>query len=215
MPNSNIILVGPPGAGKGTQAIMLREKLDAHYISTGDLFRSHLSNETELGKQAQTYMNAGELVPDTLTINMLSEELEKKDGSQGFILDGFPRNVAQAEALSKLLEDKQLKIDVVLFFNVPTDELVRRLSTRFTCRICQAPANLNDTESHSSSSCPQCGGELYQRPDDAPQAIKRRLDVYEEETKPILDYYDTQRLLTEIDSIGSINEVFEKVAGAL
>ena len=130
MDTSNIILVGPPGAGKGTQAIMLREKLDALYISTGDLFRSHLSNETDLGKEAQKYMSAGELVPDALTINMLSQELEKKSDDHGFILDGFPRNVVQADALSELLDRKDLSIDVVLFFNVPNDELVRRLSTR-------------------------------------------------------------------------------------
>jgi adenylate kinase len=224
MDTSNIILVGPPGAGKGTQAIMLREKLDALYISTGDLFRSHLSNETDLGKEAQKYMSAGELVPDALTINMLSQELEKKADDHGFILDGFPRNVVQADALSELLDRKDLSIDVVLFFNVPNDELVRRLSTRYTCTVCQAPHNVDQTKSTPTSKCNldrtklafvECEGELYQRSDDAPEAIKRRLDVYDEETKPILNYYEEQNLLTEINSVGSVEEVFTRVEGAL
>ena len=212
---SNIILVGPPGAGKGTQAIMLREKLDALYISTGDLFRSHLSNETDLGKEAQKYMSAGELVPDKLTINMLSQELEKKENGHGFILDGFPRNVVQADALSNLLESKELSVDIVLFFNVPNDELVRRLSTRYTCKVCQAPHNLNKSGDNVDPTCNLCDGELYQRTDDAPEAIKRRLDVYEQETKPILNYYDQKDLLTEIDSIGTGDEVFTRVEGVL
>ena len=215
MDTSHIILVGPPGAGKGTQAIMLREKLDALYISTGDLFRSHLSNETDLGKEAQKYMSAGELVPDALTINMLSQELEKKSDDNGFILDGFPRNVVQADALSELLDRKDLSIDVVLFFNVPNDELVRRLSTRYTCKVCQAPQNINQSEGNVTSKCNLCEGELYQRSDDAPEAIKRRLDVYDEETKPILNYYEEQNLLTEISSVGSVEEVFTRVEGAL
>ena len=215
MDTSNIILVGPPGAGKGTQAIMLREKLDALYISTGDLFRSHLSNETDLGKEAQKYMSAGELVPDALTINMLSQELEKKADDHGFILDGFPRNVVQADALSELLDRKDLSIDLVLFFNVPNDELVRRLSTRYTCKACQAPQNINESEGNATPKCNLCEGELYQRSDDAPESIKRRLDVYDEETKPILNYYEEQNLLTEINSVGSVEEVFTRVEGAL
>ena len=215
MDTSNIILVGPPGAGKGTQAIMLREKLDALYISTGDLFRSHLSNETDLGKEAQKFMSAGELVPDALTINMLSQELEKKADDHGFILDGFPRNVVQADALSELLDRKDLSIDLVLFFNVPNDELVRRLSTRYTCKVCQAPQNINESGGNVTSRCNLCEGELYQRNDDAPEAIKRRLDVYDQETKPILNYYEEQNLLTEINSVGSVEEVFTRVEGAL
>lgn len=211
MSNSNIILVGPPGAGKGTQAIMLRGKLDAHYISTGDLFRAHLSNETELGKEAQKYMTTGELVPDSLTINMLSEELTKKKNDRGFILDGFPRNVAQADALGDLLDDMDLRVDAVLFFNVPNSELVRRLSTRYTCKACQAPHNLNGEQSLDDTKCSQCDGDLYQRADDSPDAIKRRLDVYEEETKPILKYYNEKQLLTEIDSVGTVDEVFARV----
>ena len=149
-------------------------------------------------------MSAGELVPDALTINMLSQELEKKSDDHGFILDGFPRNVVQADALSELLDRKDLSIDVVLFFNVPNDELVRRLSTRYTCTVCQAPHNVDQTKSTPTSKCNldrtklafvECEGELYQRSDDAPEAIKRRLDVYDEETKPILNYYEEQNLL--------------------
>jgi adenylate kinase len=211
MNKSNIILVGPPGAGKGTQAILLRDKMDLNYISTGDLFRFNLNNSTTLGKKAQQYMSTGELVPDSITINMLAEELNSLGIDKGFILDGFPRTLPQAESLDAFMENLSIELDTVLFFDVPNDELVLRLSSRYTCRECQAPNMLNSSKTSEVPTCSQCNGELYQREDDTPSAIERRLEVYDQETKPIINFYETKGILHTIDSLGKVEEVFSKV----
>lgn len=211
----NIVMLGPPGAGKGTQAALLAERLSIPHVATGDLFREALKAETELGQTAKAYMERGELVPDEVTIGMVRERLRQPDCARGVILDGFPRTVEQAKALDGLLAERDGRIDAVLFIDAEGDELVRRLSSRWTCRGCQAVYNVISNPPREQGRCDICGGQLYQRADDVPETVRNRIAVYREQTSPLVDYYQNQGLLVTIKSEGGIERVQEKILEAL
>jgi adenylate kinase len=202
-----IILLGAPGAGKGTQAVMLAEKLNVVQVASGDLFRQALSNETELGKKAKAYMEKGQLVPDEITIQMVLDRLAAPDCENGALLDGFPRNIEQAKALDKALAAQSKAIDKVVYIKVSEGELLKRLSGRWICRDCQAPYHEVDSPPKVAGKCDRCGGELYQRPDDNVETVKKRLQVYFTETAPLIDYYHKAEKLLEIDGEGAATEV--------
>ncbi|MET9416958.1 adenylate kinase [Streptomyces klenkii] len=211
-----IVLVGPPGAGKGTQAAYLAKNLAIPHISTGDLFRANISQGTPLGQKAQEYMRAGQLVPDEVTIGMAKDRMSQPDAGHGFLLDGFPRNLAQAEALDQILKADGLKLDAVLDLEVPEDEVVKRIAGRRMCRkdsshIFHAIYNPPAVE----GVCDTCGGELYQREDDSEETVRRRLEVYHSETEPIIDYYKAQGLVVTISALGKVTEVTERAMSAL
>ena len=205
----NIILFGPPGAGKGTQALLLKEQLGVAHISSGDLFRHHLSNGTALGELARGYMNRGVLVPDDVTIGMVLERIGELDNDGGFMLDGFPRNVSQAQALDASLCASGRRIDRALHIKVDDAELIRRLSNRYICRLCQKPYARHAATGAAPQQCDDCpdGGDIYQRDDDTADAVARRIAVYHQETAPTLDYYRQQGLLAEIPGEGPVAEV--------
>ena len=210
-----IILLGAPGAGKGTQAVMLAEKLKLVQVASGDLFRQALASETELGKKAKVYMEKGQLVPDEITIQMVLERLAAPDCSNGAILDGFPRNLEQAEALDKALAPQKKAIDKVVYIKVSEGELLKRLSGRWICRQCQAPYHEVDSPPKVKGVCDRCGGELYQRADDNVETIKNRLKVYFAETSPLIDYYKQSGKLLEINGEGAAAEINGRVTSAL
>ncbi|MFI9026650.1 adenylate kinase [Streptomyces sp. NPDC053560] len=211
-----IVLVGPPGAGKGTQAAYLAENLAIPHISTGDLFRANISQGTELGKAAKAYMDAGNLVPDEVTIGMAKDRMEQADAADGFLLDGFPRNLAQAKALDGILEDAGLKLDAVLDLEVPEDEVVKRISGRRMCRKDGKHIfHVEYSPSKTDGSCDICGGDLYQREDDREETVRKRLEVYHTETEPIIDYYKAQDLVVTIPALGKVDEVTQRAMGAL
>lgn len=211
----NLIMLGPPGAGKGTQAAMLAERLGIPHVASGDLFREALKAESELGVTAKSYMDRGELVPDEVTIAMIRERFLKPDCEKGVILDGFPRTIEQAKALKELLAEQGKTIDVALFIDASEDELVRRLSSRWTCRNCQAIYNLISNPPREKSKCDVCGGELYQRADDVPETVRNRIRVYWDQTNPLIDYYRDEGLLITIESEGGIDHVQAKILEAL
>ncbi|NPB09730.1 MAG: adenylate kinase [Thermodesulfobacteria bacterium] len=211
----NIVFLGPPGAGKGTQAKMIAEKYGIPQISTGDMFREHLSKGTELGKKAQEYMEKGQLVPDEIVLGMVEERLKQPDCEKGFILDGFPRTVPQAEALDKLLEKMGKKIDYAILIDVPDEELVKRLTGRRTCKKCGMMYHVIFKPPKEDNKCDACGGELYQRPDDNEETVRNRLKVYHEQTEPIISYYEKKGVLHRIDGMGSIDEIFNRIVQVL
>ena len=211
----NIIFVGAPGAGKGTQASMVARKLNLVHISSGDLFRQALGQGTELGKKAKAYMERGILVPDEITIQMVMERLSAPDCDNGVILDGFPRNLPQAEALDSALGEQGKAIDKVVSISVSEEELIRRLSGRWLCRQCQTVYNMVNSPPGVAGKCDKCEGELYQRPDDKPKTVKKRLDVYFAETAPLVDYYRRQGKLMEIEGEGSVEEVAQRIVAVL
>ncbi len=206
-----IVLLGAPGAGKGTQAAILAQELSLAHIATGDLFRQALEQGTELGVEAKTYMEKGVLVPDEITIRMVLERLAAPDCERGAILDGFPRNVNQAKALDKALASENKAIDKVIYIKVSEAELVKRLSGRWICRQCQAPYQAVDSPPEVQGKCDRCGGELYQRPDDTPETVKKRLEVYFSETAPVIEYYSLEGKLIEVDGVGSVEKVARRV----
>ncbi|NJP47642.1 adenylate kinase [Actinacidiphila epipremni] len=211
-----IVLVGPPGAGKGTQAKFLTENLSIPHISTGDLFRANISQGTDLGKQAKAYMDAGDLVPDEVTIGMAEDRMDAPDAADGFLLDGFPRNVGQAEALDAYLAAHGLKLDGVLDLEVPEDEVVRRIAGRRVCRKDSSHVfHVEHKKPKAEGVCDECGGELYQRADDAEDKVRNRLDVYHRETEPIIDYYKRQNLVVTISALGPVAEVTQRAMDAL
>lgn len=203
----DIILLGPPGAGKGTQADLLEQELGFPHVASGDLFRYNLRNETELGLLAKKYMERGDLVPDDVTIAMVHDRLERPDCEAGVILDGFPRTIPQAEALAEMLGEMGRSVDGVINIEVGEDELVRRLSGRRICRECQTAYHVAFNPPEQPEVCNECGGELYQRDDDKPETVRNRLKVYFEQTAPLIDYYQDQDLLYEIDGKGNIEAV--------
>ncbi|HUV74155.1 MAG TPA: adenylate kinase [Anaerolineae bacterium] len=211
----NLVMLGPPGAGKGTQAALIAEKLGVPHVATGDLFREALKSETELGLTAKSYMERGELVPDEVTVAMVRERLQKPDSESGVVLDGFPRTIEQAEALKVFLAEQGEAIDAALFIDAAEDELVRRLSSRWTCRNCQAVYNVISNPPHEEGKCDICGGELYQRADDVPETVRNRIRVYWQQTSPLVDYYQDQGLLITIKSEGGIERVQQKIQEAL
>ena len=210
-----LVLFGPPGVGKGTQAERLKDELQIAHVATGDLFRDNLKRETELGKLAKSYMDRGVLVPDEVTIGMVRERLKEPDTQNGVLFDGFPRTVAQAEALDKLLSERGGKIEQVLFINAPAEVLLERLGNRWTCRQCGAVYNANSKPPKVAGVCDNCGGEVYQRPDDQPDVQKKRIDVYLEQTSPLIAYFDQLGMLTRIDGQQPIEKVTAAVKAAL
>jgi len=204
-----LILVGPPGAGKGTQAVQLAKHYKIPHISTGDIFRANLINGTELGKQAQSFMDRGELVPDSVTNAMVKDRLTHDDVANGFLLDGFPRNVVQAEVLRAILAEQKSPLDAVLELSIADSEIIERLSSRLTCRGCGAPSPA------TAQACAACGGELYQREDDKAEVIARRLEVYNEQTAPIISFYRSEGLLITISATGAVSEITERATTAL
>ncbi|MET7356142.1 adenylate kinase [Streptomyces mirabilis] len=211
-----IVLVGPPGAGKGTQAVRLAEKLRVPHISTGDLFRANISQQTELGKLAKSYMDAGNLVPDEVTIAMVKDRIEQPDAEGGFLLDGFPRNVQQAEALDQLLETEGIKLDAVLVLEVPEDEVVKRIAGRRICRNDSSHVfHVTYSPPKKEGVCDVCGGELYQREDDSEETVRTRLEVYHTQTEPIIAYYKAQGLVVTISSLGPVDKITQRALKAL
>jgi adenylate kinase len=202
-----LVLLGGPGAGKGTQAELLSKTLGIPQVSTGDLFRENLKNETRLGLLAKGYMDRGELVPDDVTVGMVRERLSQPDCARGAILDGFPRTVAQAEALESLLADLGARLSAVPYIKVPEDVLLARLAGRWTCRVCGAMYHEIFSPPQKAGVCDRCGGELYQRPDDTPETQKHRIEVYFEQTAPLIDYYRQKGLLVEVDGRRGIEEI--------
>ncbi|WP_255954203.1 adenylate kinase [Streptomyces odontomachi] len=211
-----IVLVGPPGAGKGTQAAYLAKNLSIPHISTGDLFRANISQGTALGKQAKAYMDAGNLVPDEVTIAMAKDRMEQPDAQGGFLLDGFPRNVSQAEALDEMLKAESMKLDAVLDLEVPEDEVVKRIAGRRVCRNESSHVfHVTYAPPKQEGVCDTCGGELYQRDDDREETVRKRLEVYHTQTEPIIDYYRSQGLVVTIAALGKVEEVTERAMSAL
>lgn len=211
-----IVLVGPPGAGKGTQAAFLAKNLSIPHISTGDLFRANISQGTELGRKAKAIMEAGELVPDEITIAMAEDRMQQADAANGFLLDGFPRNVSQAEALDAFLRAGDLELDAVLDLEVEEDEVVKRIAGRRVCRNESAHVfHVTYAAPETEGVCDTCGGELYQRGDDSEATVRNRLDVYHTQTEPIIDYYKAQGLLVTIPALGEVADVTKRAMDAL
>ncbi len=210
-----IVFLGAPGAGKGTQAATVARELNLVHIASGDLFRQAAEQGTELGMQAKSYMEKGTLVPDEITIRMVLERMSAPDCEHGIILDGFPRNLQQAEALDKALAQQAKVIDKVAYIKVSEEELLRRLTGRWICRQCQVPYHAVNSPPKVWGRCDKCGGELYQRPDDNAQTVKKRLQVYFAETAPLIDYYTRAGKLLEVDGEGSVDEVGRRIVVAL
>lgn len=202
-----LVLLGAPGAGKGTQAAMLVDKLGLVHVSSGDLFRDNLSRQTELGQLAKSFMDRGELVPDGVTIRMVMERLAQPDCARGVILDGFPRTLPQAQALDQALDERQQCISWALYIYVQEESLIERLSGRWTCRQCRAVYHQVFNPPQVPGVCDSCGGEVYQRPDDMPETQKNRIQVYLKQTQPLIDYYKARGLLVQVDGHGDVETV--------
>ena len=210
-----LVLVGPPGAGKGTQAEFISAHLGVPKVSTGDIFRANVSQGTPLGREAKKFVDAGDLVPDEVTVGMVRDRLAEDDATKGFLLDGFPRNVPQARTLDDLLLSAGTPLDVVLELVVDDDEVVRRLSGRRTCRNCGHIWHVDFDPPTVEGVCDSCGGELFQRDDDKPDTIRHRLEVYYEQTAPLVSYYAEERLLVGIDAMGPVDDVTERAISSL
>ncbi len=210
-----LVLLGAPGAGKGTQAKKLIEKYGIPQISTGDILRKAVADGTPLGKEAKSYMDKGELVPDKVVIGLIEDRLKQPDCKKGFILDGFPRNTAQAETLDGMLKKLSMPLDSALSVDVPKDDLMKRLTGRRTCKGCQQMYNVYFSPSKKDGVCDKCGGELFQRDDDKEATIKNRLDVYEKSTAPLIDYYGKKGILKSVMGVGTIDQIFNKVCAVL
>lgn len=210
-----VIFLGPPGAGKGTQASRLARAWGALHVATGDMLRDAVRDGTRLGLEAKRYMDRGSLVPDEVVIGLVDERLAGDDAGQGWVLDGFPRTVAQAEALDQLLRRRGVDVDRVIFFDVDRDELRRRLTGRRVCRRCGTAYHLVSSPPAVPGRCDRCGGELYQREDDAEEAVTHRLEVYATQTAPLLDYYRRRSVLTEVRGQGAVDDVTEAIRQAV
>lgn len=211
-----IVLVGPPGAGKGTQAHLLAKTLSIPHISTGDLFRANIGQRTQLGLEAKAYMDAGRLVPDEITIGMAKDRMTQPDAGKGFLLDGFPRNLVQAKALDEILAEWGIALDGVLDLEVPEDEVVKRIAGRRLCRNDGGHVfHMDYNPPKAAGVCDECGGELYQRSDDTEDKVRTRLEVYHTETEPIIDYYVQQGLVATIPALGKVDEVTQRAIEAL
>ena len=210
-----IVLLGAPGAGKGTQAKKLIEKYGMPQISTGDLLRAAVSAGSPLGKEAKSYMDKGELVPDRVVLGMVEERLKQDDCKKGYILDGFPRNTAQAEALDKMLASLNMQLTAALSVDVPFEDLMKRLTGRRTCKACGQMYNMYFKPPAKEGVCDKCSGELFQRDDDKEATIKKRLEVYNAQTAPLIDYYGKKGIVKTVSGTGSIDDIFKKVTEAL
>jgi len=211
----NLIFLGPPGAGKGTQAKRVAEKYGIPQISTGDMLREAVAKGTELGKKAKEYMDKGELVPDEVVIGIVKERLQQPDCEKGFILDGFPRTLAQAEALDEMLKELNKKIDAVINIVVPEEEVVKRITNRRMCRNCGAVYHLIYAPPKEDNKCDKCGGELYQRDDDKEVTVRERYRVYRENTEPLIDYYRKKGVLYDVDGTKDIEGVWKEIEAIL
>lgn len=210
-----VVFLGAPGAGKGTQAKLLQEKFGACQVSTGDILRKAVREQTPLGKEASAFINKGELVPDGVIIKLVAERLREEDCNEGFILDGFPRTIAQAESLAMILKEMRSALDCVLSVRVPRDVVIERLSGRRTCKGCGALYHLAFDPPKNKGICDRCQGVLFQREDDREETIGERLRVYEEQTAPLADYYRREGLLREVEGVGSPDDIHEAVLAAL
>jgi adenylate kinase len=211
----NVILVGPPGAGKGTQAAVLEEKTELKHIASGELFRTHLRQETELGLLARKYMDGGDLVPNDVVIGMILDRVFQPDCEKGVIFDGFPRTKEQADALAKALEEHDQQIDAVIFLSAPRDVLLKRIVGRQTCRNCQTPYNIYYSPPREEGICDICSGDLYTRSDDNMETARHRLEVYFQQTMPLIEHYRAMGMLHEVNGLGDIHEVTARLAHEL
>lgn len=209
-----IVLLGPPGAGKGTQAKSISNRYSIPHISTGDIFRKNISENTPLGVEAKSYMDNGQLVPDEVTINMVKERLKEDDCKNGYLLDGFPRTVSQAEALESFLNERNESLNTALLIDVPTDFILERMTGRRVCPSCGASYHIKFNPAVDGK-CGLCGTEVVQRKDDTKETVKERLDVYKEQTQPLIDFYKEKELLSVVDGTKAINEVFENICDVL
>jgi adenylate kinase len=215
MAQHNLILLGPPGAGKGTQAGRIVQDYGVPHISTGDILRAAVKNQTAMGLEAKRYMDAGDLVPDEVVIGIVKDRLQEPDTARGFLMDGFPRTIPQAEALDRMLEGIGRRLSCTIAVLVDNDELVKRLSGRRICRECQTPYHVYSNPSEREGICDKCGGELYQRDDDSEATVRNRLDVYERQTAPLIDYYDRQGLVVRVEGQNSPEQVYEDIREAI
>jgi adenylate kinase len=212
---ARVVLLGPPGAGKGTQAKLLQERFAACQISTGDILRKAVAEQTRLGKEAAQYIERGALVPDDVIVGLVGERLKEKDCENGFILDGFPRTIPQAESLDAMLREMRLSLNRALLVQVPRAVIIERLAGRRSCKNCGALAHVVFSPPKKEGVCDRCGGELYQRQDDKEETVAHRLKVYEQQTAPLVDYYRRRDLLREIDGVGAVDEIRSRVMAAL
>ncbi len=210
-----IIMLGAPGAGKGTQAQMIADKYNIPHISTGDIFRANIKNGTELGKKAKEYMDKGQLVPDELTVELLLDRVAKDDCKEGYVLDGFPRTIPQADVLDKELTKLGDKVDFAVNVDVPDENIVRRMSGRRACLKCGATYHIEHIPPKTEGICDKCGSELVQRDDDKPETVQNRLTVYHEQTQPLIDYYDKKNILKTVDGTKDMQEVFSDIVNIL
>ena len=210
-----IIMLGAPGAGKGTQAKMIADKFNIPHISTGDIFRANIKNGTELGKKAKEYMDKGQLVPDELTVEILLDRVASDDCKNGYVLDGFPRTIPQADVLDKELTKLGDKVDFAINVDVPDENIVRRMSGRRACLKCGATYHIEHIPPKQEGICDKCGSELVQRDDDKPETVQNRLSVYHEQTQPLIDYYDKKNILKSVDGTKDMQEVFSDIVNVL
>ena len=210
-----IIMLGAPGAGKGTQAKMIADKYQIPHVSTGDIFRANIKNGTELGKKAKTYMDAGELVPDELTVDLLMDRISQPDCANGYVLDGFPRTIPQAECLEKALEERQEAVDFAIDVEVPDDSIIKRMSGRRACLNCGATYHIVHIPTKVEGICDRCGSPLVLRDDDRPETLKNRLAVYHQQTRPLIDFYSSRKVLHEVDGTQSMEKVFADIVKVL
>jgi adenylate kinase len=210
-----VVLLGPPGAGKGTQAKLLRERFEACQISTGDILRKAVADKTPLGAEAESYLNRGELVPDDVIVRLVGERLKQRDCAQGFVLDGFPRTLPQAESLEEILKAMALPLDGVLSIQVPQQIIVQRLAGRRNCRDCGALYHMNFDPPRNDETCDRCNGRLQQRDDDREETITTRLRVYETQTAPLVNYYRQRGNLRKIDGVGKVEDIQKRIIDAL
>ncbi len=210
-----LMIMGPPGAGKGTQAEVLVKELKITHISTGDMFRAAIKEGTDMGKKAKEYMDKGQLVPDEVVVGMVKDRLSQSDCESGFLLDGFPRTLAQAEALSKTIDEMGIKLDGVINIDVPRERLLARLTGRRVCKQCGASYHVMFNPPQKDGVCNSCGGELYQRSDDNEETVNNRLDVYEAQTQPLIDYYKEKGLLLNVNGDQAIDKVLAEILNGL
>ena len=210
-----LIIMGPPGAGKGTQAALIKETYNIPHISTGDMFREAIKNQTPLGVEAKSYIDKGLLVPDSVTIGLVKERLANKDCQEGFLLDGFPRTIPQAEALNIILEELNIKLDAVVNIDVDDSILIDRIVGRRVCPVCKAGYHVKYLQPKVAGVCDECGGQLVQRKDDTEETVKNRLEVYANQTKPLLEFYNNLGLVKSIEGIGEIDVIFNNIKLAL
>ena len=210
-----IVLLGPPGAGKGTQAKSISNKYSIPHISTGDIFRKNISEKTPLGVEAKGYIDKGHLVPDSLTIDLVKDTLSQEFCKNGFLLDGFPRTVAQAEALKEFLKETETDLDVALLIDVPQSFILERMTGRRVCPSCGASYHIKFNPPKIAGKCDVCGSDIIQRKDDTEETVSERLDVYERQTQPLIDFYKERNLLSIVDGTKAINEVFEGICNIL